>query len=182
MSFNIKTPFVIATHVKKFSATSSINNKSKAAGLGSVGGVLYFNNSSSVVPIQAASGSSAYEVVTAANILTAAESGKTFFLDAVAGFLTTLPAPALGLNFKFIVKTSPTSNGYTIGTPTANIIFGMSVERAGGAGVAASAEDLITLVANESIVGDWQYLYSDGTNWYVHGMVDVAAGVTYTVT
>lgn len=122
------------------------------------------------------------EVVTAANVLTAAESGTTFYLSAAAGFLTTLPAPALGLHFKFVVKTAPTSNGYTIGTPTADIIYGMAVERAGGAGVAASAEDLITLVANQSIPGDWLEIRSDGTNWYVHGMVDVAAGVTFTVT
>jgi hypothetical protein len=58
----------------------------------------------------------------------------------------------------------------------------MVVERAGGAGVACSAEDLLTLVANQSIPGDWLELRSDATNWYLHGMVDVAAGFTCTVT
>jgi hypothetical protein len=122
------------------------------------------------------------EVVTATNVLTAAESGKTFYLNAAAGFLTTLPSPAIGLNYKFVTKSTPTSNGYTIGTPTADIIFGMAVGRDGAAGVAASAEDLITLVANQTLPGDWLEVRSDGTNWYVHGMVDVAAGVTFTVT
>jgi hypothetical protein len=122
------------------------------------------------------------EVVTAANVLAASECGSTFYLSALAGFLTTLPAPSAGCVFRFVVKTAPTSNGYTIGTPTADIGFGMVVERAGGAGVACSAEDLLTLVANQSIPGDWLELRSDATNWYLHGMVDVAAGFTCTVT
>lgn len=128
-------------------------------------------------------GTKASEVVTATNVITAAESGKTFYLDAAAGFLSTLPAPALGLHYTFIVKTAPTSNGYTIGTNGgADVIFGMAVERAGTAGVAGSAEDLITLVANQSIPGDYVRVESDGTNWYAHAMVDVAAAITFTVT
>lgn len=119
------------------------------------------------------------EVVTATNVIAASESGKTFYLNAAAGFLSTLPAPAAGLTFRFIVQTAPTSNGYTIATTSSsNIIKGMMLERAGTAGVAASAGDLITLVANQSIAGDWLELYSDGTSYFVHGMVDVAAGVT----
>lgn len=127
----------------------------------------------------AADNSANVEVVTATNVITAAESGKTFFLNAVAGFLSTLPAPAAGLRFRFIVQTAPTSNGYTIATTTsANIIKGMVVERAGGAGVASAVGDLVTLVANQSIAGDWLEFYSDGTSYFIHGMVDVAAGVT----
>jgi len=122
------------------------------------------------------------EVVTATNVLTAAESGTTFYLDALAGFLTTLPAPALGLWFRFVVKTRPTSVGYTINTPTANILFGMAVERAGTAGVAGSAQDTITLVANQAVVGDRVDVHSDGTNWYVLGTVDISAGITFSVT
>lgn len=122
------------------------------------------------------------EIVTAANVLASSECGSTFYLSAVAGFLTTLPAPSLGCSFKLVVLTAPTSNGYTIGTPTANIIDGMVVERAGGAGVACADEDLLTLVANQSISGDWLEIRSDGTNWFVHGMTDVAAGFTCTVT
>jgi hypothetical protein len=128
-------------------------------------------------------GTAPSEVVTATNVITAAESGTTFYLSALAGFLSTLPAPALGLNYRFIVKTAPTSNGYTIGTTGgSDVIFGMAHERAGGAGVAGSAEDLITLVANQSIPGDFVDVHSDGTNWYARASVDVAAGITFTVT
>ena len=119
------------------------------------------------------------EIVLATNVITASEFGKTFYLDAAAGFLSTLPAPALGGYFKFVVRTAPTSVGYTIATTSsANIIKGMMVERAGGAGVSSAVGDLVTLVANQAIAGDWLEFSSDGTSWFVHGMVDVAAGVT----
>ncbi len=119
------------------------------------------------------------EVVTTTNVITASESGKIFYLNAAAGFLSTLPTPAAGLSFRFIVQTAPTSVGYTIATASsANIIKGMIVERAGGAGVSSAVGDLVTLVANQSIAADWLMFFSDGTSWFIHGMVDVAAGVT----
>ena len=49
------------------------------------------------------------ESVTTTNVITAAESGTTFFLNLAGGFTSTLPAPATGLNYKFIVATAPRS-------------------------------------------------------------------------
>lgn len=121
------------------------------------------------------------EVVTATNVIAASESGKTFYLDAVAGFESTLPTAALGLMFKFIVKTSPTSNGYTITGSPADKIYG--IVAASGAeteanGVAAAAADNIILVANQSIIGDFLEFHADATNWYVTGNVNLLAAVT----
>ena len=121
------------------------------------------------------------EVVTATNVITAAETGKTFFLSAAAGFVSTLPTAAAGLRFKFIVKTAPTSNGYTIiGTPEAKI---QGTVAASGAedtvnGVVAVDEDNVILVANQAIVGDEVEFISDGTNWYVTGNVNTFAAIT----
>ena len=121
------------------------------------------------------------EVVTATNVITASESGKTFFLDAVAGFESTLPTAAEGLRFKFIVKTAPTSNGYTItGTP-ADVIHGTvacSGAEATINGVTAVASDNVILVANQATIGDAVEFISDGTNWYVTGNVNTYAAVT----
>lgn len=132
---------------------------------------------------QACDESANSEVVITTNVITAAESGKTFFLSLAGGFTSTLPAPALGLRYRFIVKTNPTT-AYLINTATAgsNIMYGMMEERAGTAGVAGSAEGTFSFVANQSIIGDWAEFYSDGTNWYYHGMVDIAAGNTVTTT
>lgn len=121
------------------------------------------------------------EAVTAANTITAEESGKTFFLNSATGFASTLPAPAAGLKYSFIVKTAPTSGNHTIVTnASANVIQGFSLVMADAAGVAAVNEDSINLVANQAVVGDRVDVESDGTNWYVVAKVSVAAACTFT--
>lgn len=124
----------------------------------------------------------AVETVTATNVITAAESGKTFFLSAAAGFASTLPAPAAGLRYRFVVATSPTSNGYTIATNGgANIIKGgineLEVDT-GDDGPYSAVGDLITLVANVAVVGDWLEVISDGTSWFLTGQTNADGGVT----
>ncbi len=122
------------------------------------------------------------EVVTTTNVIAASESGSTYYLSQINGFTSTLPAPALGLVFRFVVKTAPTT-AYIITTNSgANIIYGMFEERAGGAGVAGAAQDTQNFVASQAIIADWAEYRSDGTNWYVYGMVNVSAGVTFAVT
>lgn len=131
---------------------------------------------------QACDESANSEVVAATNVIEASESGKTFFLNAAGGFTSTLPAPALGLRFRFIVKTAPTTSYVITTNGGSNIMYGHMLERAGTAGVAGAARDTFNFVANQSIIGDWVEFYSDGTNWYYHGMVDVAAGNTVAAT
>lgn len=121
------------------------------------------------------------EVVTATNVITASESGKTFFLSAVAGFVSTLPTVAAGLHFRFIVATAPTSNGYTITGSPADVIYG-TVACSGAEdtinGVTASQADNVILVHNVALIGDLVEFYSDGTNWYVTGNVNTFAAIT----
>ena len=125
---------------------------------------------------------SGVEVVTATNIITAAESGKTFFLDAVAGFQSTLPAPAAGLKFTFIVKTAPTSNGYTIVTngTTQKVLKGLAVIAADAVGDVSAGGTTATFVANQALPGDRIDMICDGTIWYMVGYAQVAAGLTIT--
>jgi hypothetical protein len=122
------------------------------------------------------------EVVTATNVIAATENGRTYYLNAAGGFTSTLPAPALGLRFRFIVKTAPTTSYVITTTSGADILYGMMLERAGTAGVAGAGRDTFNFVANQSIIGDWVEFYSDGVNYYYHGMVDVAAGNTVAAT
>ena len=125
------------------------------------------------------------EVVTAANVLTAAESGTTYFLSLAGGFQTTLPAATAGCWFDFVVKTAPTT-AYTIITSngTDQIIFGQTfcadandsvgdVELTGGA-------TTITFVANVAAVSDRLTIISDGTNWYATAWVNVNSALTFT--
>jgi hypothetical protein len=123
------------------------------------------------------------ELVTTTNLIGAAESGKTFFLHSATDFVSTLPAPALGLRYKFVVKTAATTTAHTIVTTGgSDLIFGAVATADGLASILASAEDTISLTktATGGIVGDMVEVISDGTNWYVSGLVSVAAGITFT--
>ena len=122
-------------------------------------------------------------VLTAARTLIASESGKTFFLNAVGGFAVTLPAPVLGLKFKFVVMTSPTT-AYTIVTASAaNILCGqvltLDVNSATGPDFTATADqDTVTFVASKAVKGDWCELECDGTSWYARCSASVFDGIT----
>jgi hypothetical protein len=119
-------------------------------------------------------------------VLTAADSGKTFFLALAGGFAVTLPAPAVGLKFEFLVQIAPTGD-YTIvtaGAP-AQILAGLVIGSDGGDGDSelAFTATTITFVAagGASTIGDGATLWSDGTSWYARVFVNLAAtGATIT--
>lgn len=122
-----------------------------------------------------------HEIVTTTNVITAAESGKTFYLNNATGFVSTLPAPALGLRFTFINSLANTSGNHTIVTnASANIFKGNQNSVAGDAGDTGTSDDTINFVANNSLAGDKVELWSDGTSWFAYAISRVAAGMTFT--
>jgi hypothetical protein len=119
------------------------------------------------------------EVVVTTRAIEASDSGKTFYLGDVDGFTCTLPAPALGLKYRFIVKLAPTEASYIIDTGAANIMYGMiETSPVDDAARAVTAQQKITFVVDVALIGDWVELQSDGTNWYVSGMVNVIEAAT----
>jgi hypothetical protein len=126
-------------------------------------------------------GPATVSATTAASTLTAAQSGTTFFLDSATEFVTTLPLPAAGLTYTFIVKTAPSGASYTIVTSaSANIIKGQAVNAAGAAGDTGTADDTISFVDAQAVAGDMVTVISDGTSWFAKGFCAVAAGITFT--
>lgn len=122
-----------------------------------------------------------FEIVTTTNVITAFENGKTFYLNNATGFVSTLPAPAAGLNFTFINMTANTSGNHTVVTNgSANIIKGNQNSVAGDAGDTGTSDDTISFVANNSLAGDKVEVYSDGTSWHAFAISRVAAGITFT--
>jgi hypothetical protein len=122
------------------------------------------------------------EVLVAAETLTAERMrGQTYFLTLAGGFALTLPAPALGLNARFVVATSPTT-AYTIATASgANLIVGgineLEVDTSDD-GPYSAVGDLISFVANIAVKGDWLSLISDGTSWFLTGQTNADGGIT----
>lgn len=141
----------------------------------STAGSLQVHNGTAFVP----SFNGATEVVTATNVITADENGKTFFLSAAAGVASTLPAPAAGLRFKFVNALLLTSVGHTITTASNAAIIEGSV-LAAGVVVVGVAEDTITFVHTADSLGDWVEVISDGTKWFVTGEAAVTGGLTLT--
>jgi len=126
-------------------------------------------------------GPAAITNATAASTLTAADSGKTIFLNSATEFVTTLPLPASGLRFTFIVKAAPVGTAYTVVTNGgANIIKGQQYNAAGVAGDTGTGDDTITFVASSSVAGDRVELISDGTNWFAYAFCTLAASITFT--
>lgn len=122
------------------------------------------------------------ETVITTNVIAASESGKTFFLALAAGFASTLPAPAAGLRFSFIVKTAPTSGNYTIVTngTTQKVLKGLMVIAADAIGDVSAGGTTASFVANQALPGDRIDMICDGTIWYAIGFAQVTAGLTIT--
>lgn len=125
------------------------------------------------------------ETRAAASTLTAEENGKVIFLNHATEFATTLPAPAAGLQFTFIVTGAPVGADYTVVSgSSSNIIkgavFTSDVNSATDADFETSGGDTISFVASKAVAGDRVVMYCDGTNWFAHAFCTVFDAVTVT--
>lgn len=120
------------------------------------------------------------EVVTTTNVITAAESGRTFVLNSATAFVSTLPAKAAGLRYRFIAgATQVTGGNHTVVcTNNDNTMYG-SVTVAGVV-VAGTVEGSANFVADTMLPGDWCELFNDGTNWYISGQATASGAITLT--
>lgn len=125
------------------------------------------------------------EVVTATNVITADESGKTFFLSSATEFVSTLPAPKIGMRFTFVVTAAPSGANYTVVTSgSSNIIKGMvlsaDLNAASDGDIETSGGDTISFVSAKAVAGDRVDLLCDGTNWFAYGFCTVFDAITIT--
>jgi len=124
------------------------------------------------------------EEVTTTNIIAASETGTHFVLNSATAFVSTLPAPAAGLEFWFHAgATQVTGGNHTIVTTgSANIIEGSLSSREDAAGVVAcvAAADTISFVADKAVQGDMAHVWCDGTDYYLDGHCFVQDGMTTT--
>ena len=133
------------------------------------------------VILQEAGGASNYETLTAARVLTAADSSKTFSLNLAGGFTVTLPALVAGLHFKFVVGIAP-SPAYIISSAAGNDIAGKVFASDGEVGDvenAFSASEM-NFVATKALIGDNATFDSVSLGWYSNAFVADNDGATYT--
>ena len=125
------------------------------------------------------------EVLTAATTLTRLKSGTTFFLNSATEFAVTLPAPAIGLQYKFIVTAAPSQASYTVVTEGGCQVLAGHVLTSGFADSGSDVETAatgttITFVDSVSVVGDYATVISDGTSWFASCVCAAEAGITIT--
>ncbi len=124
------------------------------------------------------------EIVTATNVILAAESGATFFLNSATEFVSTLPAisGSKGLRFRFIVSAAPSGASYTVICASAGTLIKGHVlcsQDAGGTADSGTAGELtLTFVDGKAVAGDWAEFISDGTNWFVQAGCKVFDAIT----
>ena len=125
------------------------------------------------------------ETLIAARTLTAADSGKTLYLGVAGGFTVTLPAPLLGLRYRFVVKVAPTTAYIIVTNGGANIMCGgvneLEVDT-GDDGPYDTDADTLNFVASVAVVGDFVEMESDGTTWYYRGQTNADGGITTATT
>ncbi len=138
-------------------------------------------SSGSVTTSQIGLGRGGIEIVTAANVITREESGKTFILNSATAFASTLPEVEAGLEFTFIAGATQVTGGNHTIVPNAsndNTIYGEYL--VAGATVPASAEGSINWIADTILPGDRVNVVCDGTNWYVSGAAAASGAITFT--
>lgn len=199
MSFNIKTPFVISSHVPKRSGTAALTNKSKAAGVGvdtADGNRLKYNRGGTVATIKANS-EAAVASGGAARTLTAANSGSMNLFDAATTITYTLPAPVVGQEFEFIWTVLETGGQAHVVVTNAGTVFLVgAVAMFSGDDVTPSATlgpkmflangtSFVRFSANGTTtgggIGSWlRFKCVSSTIWHVSGVIKSPSGTLAT--
>jgi hypothetical protein len=139
--------------------------------------------------LQEALGAGSYERLTAARVLTAADSGKTFGLALAGGFTVTLPALSTvsGFNVRFVVEIAPAASYIIIAaTPDLDLmagqVYGADGATSGAGSVTTFSADQLNLVGGASVIGDQGTIQQVGVaGWAGQAFVALAAtGATFT--
>lgn len=125
-------------------------------------------------------GATAYETVSAAKTLTAADNGKTFIMDAAAGKTITLPALAGGLKFRFVVGAVFDTTNWIVASAEGDNITGNLIVNGGA--IPAAAEDQINFALGAETIGDFIEVFCDFGNsqWIVWGIGNETVSITAT--
>lgn len=133
-------------------------------------------NASAQIPIQR---KVILNTATATQTLAASDSGTLYILSKADGIIVTLPVPAVGLNFEFVIDTAWASNSYKIITDAATTFLKgsvlcavtatptLSVDTANGTSHVA-----VTMAGTTTggLVGTKLYFTCyDATHWHVDG-------------
>lgn len=105
------------------------------------------------------------------------QSGDLVSLNSTAGSAITLPAPAAGLNYSFLVSKA---GNHAITAPGAKIVGNISVANYSTAASLATGAAKTSLTFGSGVaVGDSFSLVSDGTLYFLRGVVSNANALSF---
>lgn len=125
-------------------------------------------------------------VTTATKTLASTDSGSVVILSKADGATVTLPAPSVGLTFKFIVPTSVTSNSYKIITDAATTFILGQLNLPVAAGTCkeffADGSTHVSINGNGTTTGglagsQFELTCISATQWNVEGTFDASGTV-----
>jgi len=119
--------------------------------------------------------------ITASEALLASDSGKIFMLNLATGLTVTLPSVAnAGWYATFIIATNCSSNDYIIDAAATVVCSGIEELETdtNDDGPTDTAHDDVTFASAKDQKGDMCEIFSDGTSWYVNGVVALDACVS----
>ena len=127
--------------------------------------------------------SSVGSVATPTKTLVAADSGMTFFVDiSTVSVVCTLPTPAAGLNYKFILSVASDNEAtkdFLLNTHDDATDINGSILVNGAHVEVTSATSAVNIdsSAGAATVGDWLEVTCDGTDWYINGSAFTASAI-----
>ncbi len=197
MSFIIRTPFSIASHIRKASGTAAVTNKTKAGGIvidTADQNRLKYNKGGTVVSIY-----TGIEAAVASGgttrTLTAAGSGTTNLFDSAAGITYTLPTPVAGMEFTFLWSVGQTSSNHIVTAGAGKFLSGAIImfsgedvtpsSTLGPKMFAGNGTTHIKYTSNATTlgsgIGTWLFFKALSTTvWLVSGVVNSPSGTLAT--
>lgn len=124
--------------------------------------------------------------------ITAATSGSTRLFDSAAGITYTLPAPVVGLTYRFVWTVSQSSSNHIVVTDAGTTFIGGGCSMFSGTDVtpsatlgpkffAANGTSHIKFSSNATTtgtaLGSWlEFVCYDATHWFAYGVIDSPSG------
>ena len=127
--------------------------------------------------------SSVGSVATPTKTLTAADSGMTFFVDiSTVNIVATLPTPAAGLNYKFVLSVASdneASKDFLLNTHDDDTDINGSILVNGAHVEVTNATSAVAIDSSDgaATVGDFLEVTCDGTDWYITGSILTASAI-----
>ena len=127
--------------------------------------------------------SSVGSVAAPTKTLTASDSGTTFFIDiSSVSVVCTLPAPAAGLEYTFVLSAASDGEGtkdflLNTNSDSVDINGAVVVHNALVEVTNATSAVAIDSSAGDATCGDRLHVCCDGTDWYIDGHVDSASAL-----